>query len=95
MPVALNRGEKLYVATPDFSPCAHAWSNIHPANESYAVINENSAVPLELIVAKPPLNPDYGLNLIPAKGSADMMTDWFFRGKQVIRTPLLTGLVSG
>lgn len=94
-PVILNRGEKLYIATPDFSPCAHAWSNMHPSNENYAVVNENSAVPLDLVVTKPPVNPKYGKGLIPARGSADMTTDWFYRGKQVVRKPLLEGLVKG
>ncbi len=95
VPVILRRGEKLYVATPDFSPCAHAWSNIHPDNRTLAVVNENSAVPLDLIIAKPPVNPRYAHRLTPARGSADMTTDTFFRGKQVFRQPLLMGKVRG
>ena len=95
VPVILRRGEKLYVATPDFSPCAHSWSNIHPENRTLAVVNENSAVPLDLIIAKPPVNPKYARQLIPARGSADMTTDTFFRGKQVFRQPLLQGKVRG
>jgi hypothetical protein len=94
-PVILRRGEKLYVATPDFRPCDHAWSNIHPENRAIAVVNENSAVPLDLITQKPPVNPKYARELIPARGSADMTTDAFFRGKQVHRTPLLEGKVRG
>ncbi|MDP2984705.1 MAG: hypothetical protein Q8O92_15410 [Candidatus Latescibacter sp.] len=94
-PVILRRGEKLYVATIDFRPCAHAWSNIHPGNEDYAVVNENSAVPLDLIVAKPPVNPKYSAGLIPARGSADLTTDAFFRGRRVIRQPILQGKVRG
>lgn len=95
VPVILRRGEKLYVATPDFSPCDHAWSNIRPDNQTFAVVNENSAVPLDLIVAKPPANPKYARNLVPARGSADLTTDSFFRGKQVFRKPLLEGQVRG
>jgi len=95
VPVVLNQGEKLYVATTDFSPCAHAWSNIHPDNVEFAVINENSAVPLDLVIAKPPVSPKYAKGLIPPKGSADMTTDWFYRGSQIVRLPLLQGLFKG
>jgi hypothetical protein len=95
VPVILNRGEKLYVATTDFSPCAHGWCNIHPDNEQLAVVNENSAVPLDLVIAKPPVPAKYSKNLTPPKGSADMTTDWFFRGHQIMRKPLLRGLVKG
>jgi len=95
VPVELHRGEKLYVATTDFSPCAHAWSNIHPANREYAVINENSAVPLDLVIAKPRAKQEYSRGLIPAGGSADMTTDWFYRGKDIVRKPLLEGTVKG
>lgn len=95
VPVVLNKGEKLYVATTDFSPCAHGWCNIHPDNMENAVINENSAVPLDLVIAKPPVNPKHAEGLIPAKGSADMTTDWFYRGNKIIRKPLLTGLFKG
>ncbi|MFC1676959.1 hypothetical protein ACFL3G_07850 [Planctomycetota bacterium] len=95
VPVILAQGEKLWVATTDFGPCDHAWSNIHPDNESLAVVNENSAVPLNLIIAKPPVDPKYARNLVPAKGSADMTTDWFYRGSDIFRKPLLMGLVKG
>jgi len=95
VPVVLERGEKLYVATTDFSPCAHGWTNIHPDNQSLAVVNENSAVPLDLVIAKPPVNPKYARNLIPPRGSADMTTDWFYRGQQILRKPLLAGLFKG
>jgi hypothetical protein len=95
VPVMLNRGEKLYVATTDFSPCAHGWNNIHEDSFELAVVNENSAVPLNLVTAKPPVHPKYAKSLIPAKGSADMTTDWFYRGHLVSRLPLLTGLFRG
>lgn len=94
-PVILERAEKLYVATTDFGPCAHCWSNIHPDNEGMAVVNENSAVPLDLVIAKPPPSPQYAKGLVTAKGSADMTTDWFFRGRQIVRSPLLQGLFKG
>jgi hypothetical protein len=95
VPVVLQQGEKLYVATTDFGPCAHAWSNIHPDNEELAVINENSAVPLDLVIAKPPVHPKYAKGLVPPKGSADMTTDWFYRGTHIVRLPLLQGLFKG
>lgn len=95
IPVVLRQGEKLYVATKDFGPCAHGWTNIHPDNKQLAVINENSAVPLDLVIAKPPVNPKYAKGLVPPKGSADMTTDWFKRGLQVLRKPLLEGLFKG
>lgn len=95
VPVILQQGEKLWVATTDFGPCDHAWSNIHPDNQELAVVNENSAVPQDLIIAKPPVDPKYAQNLIPAKGSADMTTDWFYRGADIFRKPLLMGLVQG
>jgi hypothetical protein len=95
VPVVLQQGEKLYVATNDFGPCAHAWSNIHPDNATLAVINENSAVPLDLVIAKPPVNPKYAQGLVPPKGSADMTTDWFHRGTKIVRLPLLQGLFKG
>lgn len=91
----LDQGEKLYVATTDFSPCAHGWTNIHKDNIELAVVNENSAVPLDLVIAKPPVNPKYSKSLIPAKGSADMTTDWFYHGHLVSRLPLLTGQLRG
>ncbi|MBN1436156.1 MAG: hypothetical protein JW936_03700 [Sedimentisphaerales bacterium] len=95
VPVVLNKAEKLYVARPDFGPCAHCWSNIHPDNQNFAVVNENSAVPLDLVIAKPPVDKKYAANLIPAKGSADMTTDWFYRGQQIVRNPILQGLFKG
>ena len=94
-PVILDRGEKLYVATKSFVPCAHGWSNLHPANKQLAVINENSAVPLDLVIAKPRVKDKYSKSLIPPGGSADLTTDWFCRCKQVVRTPLLRGLIKG
>jgi hypothetical protein len=95
VPVMLNQGEKLYVATTDFGPCAHGWCNIHEDNSKLAVVNENSAIPLNLVTAKPSVNPKYAKSLVPAKGSADMTTDWFYRGHMVSRLPLLTGLFRG
>lgn len=95
VPVILEKGEKLYIATTDFGPCQHAMSNIHPDNKQYAVINENSAVPLDLIINKPAVDPKYAKELIPAKGSADMTTDWFYHYKMVVREPLLMGLAKG
>ncbi len=95
VPVILEQGEKIYVATADFSPCPHAWSNIHDENEHFAVVNENSAVPLDLIVRKPVVKKTYASKLIPAKGSADNTTDWFLRGRKIVRTPLLEGLFKG
>jgi len=95
VPVMLGRGEKLYIATNDFGPCAHGWCNIHPENKQLAVINENSAIPLNLVISKPPVHPKYAKRLIPPKGSADMTTDWFFRGHQIMRKPLLEGLFQG
>jgi len=95
VPVVLDKGEKLYVATTDFGPCAHAWSNIHSGSTELAVVNENSAIPLDLVIAKPPINPKYAKGLIPPKGSADMTTDWFYRGTKIVRQPLLQGLFKG
>lgn len=95
VPVVLHRGEKLYVATTDFGPCAHGWCNIHSDNEQMAVVNENSAVPLDLVIAKPHVSPKYAKGLVPPKGSADMTTDWFYRGNQIMRKPLLQGAFKG
>lgn len=95
VPVILDKGQKLYIARKDNAPCAHAWSNLHPDNKELAVVNENSAVPLDLVIAKPVVDAKYSKGLVPAKGSADMTTDWFYRGKMAIREPLLTGLVPG
>ena len=95
VPVILHQGEKLYVATTDFGPCAHGWCNTHPDNRHLAVVNENSAVPLDLVIAKPAVNTKYAKDLIPPKGSADMTTDWFLRGQEIMRKPLLAGLFKG
>ncbi len=95
VPVLLNRGEKLYVARSDFAPCQHAWSNLHPDNQELAVVNENSAVPLDLVIAKPPVDSSRAAALVPPRGSADMTTDWFLRGMSVHRRPLLHGAVKG
>ncbi len=95
VPVMLKQGEKLYVARPDFLPCDHCWNNIHPANKHYAVVNENSAVPLQLVVSKPPVKEPYRSTLIPPAGSADVTTDWFYRGKQLFREPIRKGHIQG
>ena len=95
VPVILAQGEKFWVATTDSGSCGHAWSNLHHDNDGLAVINENSAVQQNLIVTKPPVDPKYAQNVIPAKGSADMTTDWFHRGTDIFRKPLLMGLVKG
>lgn len=94
-PVILLQGEKLYIATTDFTPCPHAWSNLHPANRQWAVVNENSAVPLDLVIAKPKLKPEYANFLKPPTGSADMTTDWFYRGQLAWRSPVKQGSVKG
>ena len=94
-PVILNRGEKLYVARIDFQPCDHCWSNIHPENEQLAVVNENSAVPLNLVISKPPVKKRYSDNLFPPLGSTDFTTDWFYRGKELFRKPIIAGHISG
>lgn len=94
-PVILNQGEKLYVARADFQPCDHCWSNIHTENDGYAVVNENSAVPLNLVTAKPAVDNKYRKTLVPPAGSADNTTDWFFRGKELLRTPIKTGHIGG
>jgi hypothetical protein len=52
-------------------------------------------VPLDLVIAKPPVNPKYAKGLIPPKGSADMTTDWFYRGTKIVRQPFLQGLFKG
>ncbi len=95
VPLILNQGEKLYVARPDFLPCDHCWSNIHPDNKGYAVVNENSAVPLDLVTSKPAIKPEYKNILKPPAGSADNTTDWFFRGKDLFRTPVKPGHIAG
>ena len=95
VPVVLNQGEKLYVARADFQPCAHCWSNINPENEGYAVVNENSAVPLNLVISKPPIDVKFRKKLIPPAGSADNTTDWFYRSKDLFRTPIKKGHIGG
>jgi hypothetical protein len=95
VPVVLRRGEKLYVARPDSQPCDHCWSNLHEANRELAVVNENSAIPLHLVSAKPPLAGKYRDRLVPPSGSADSTTDWFFRGKMLFRKPVKEGQVKG
>ena len=94
-PVILDKGQKLYVARTDFGACEHGYSNIHPDNEHFAVVNEVSAIPLDLVIAKPPVAEKYLSNLVPPKGSADMTTDYFYRGLKVFRRPLLEGLFKG
>jgi hypothetical protein len=95
VPVVLHQGEKLYVATTDMSPCAHGWTSIHPDNRHIALINENSAVPMDLVINKPPVNAKYAANLKPPMGSADMTTDWFKRGSMIWRKPVLQGKFKG
>jgi hypothetical protein len=95
VPVVLNQGEKLFVARADFLPCDHCWSNIHPASEELAVVNENSAVPLNLVMAKPPVGEKYRSMLIPPSGSADNTTDWFLRSRALFRTPIKEGQIGG
>jgi hypothetical protein len=95
VPLVLHRGEKLYVARPDFQPCAHCWSNLHEANRELAVVNENSAIPLKLVNAKPPVAEPYRDRLVPPAGSADFTTDWFYRGKRLFRTPVKEGQIKG
>ncbi|MCK5794839.1 MAG: hypothetical protein KAH12_09025 [Anaerolineales bacterium] len=95
VPVVLNRGEKLYVARPDFQPCDHCWSNIHKENEELAVVNENSAIPLNLVISKPLVAEVYRTRLKPPAGSADSTTDWFFRGKDLFRKPIKPGQIAG
>ncbi len=94
-PVVLKQGEKLYVARADFQPCAHCWSNIYSENEDYAVVNENSAVPLNLVISKPPIDSRYRKQLIPPAGSADNTTDWFYRSDNLLRTPIKNGHIGG
>ncbi|RKD88300.1 hypothetical protein [Mangrovibacterium diazotrophicum] len=95
VPVILERGEKLYVARPDFLPCDHCWTNIHPGNKQWAVVNENSAVPLDLITRKPPVPAEYRKILTPPAGSADSTTDWFFRAGSIYRNPVKPGHIQG
>jgi hypothetical protein len=95
VPVVLNKGEKLYISRPDNKPCDHCWSNLHPENEELSVVNENSAVSLDLVVKKPPVADHYRSRLIPPTGSSDFTTDWFFRGKDLFRKPVKKGHISG
>ena len=94
-PVVLEQGEKLFVARADFHPCDHCWSNLHRDNKELAVVNENSAVPLNLVIAKPPVDDHYRRRLIPPAGSADFTTDWFLRGTELLRTPIKPGHIGG
>ncbi len=94
-PVVLHQGEKLYVARADFQPCDHCWSNIHPGNDELAVVNENSAIPLNLVISKPQVAEPYRSRLIPPSGSSDFTTDWFFRGKDIFRKPVRQGQIAG
>jgi len=95
VPVVLEQGEKLFIADPDFGACPHSWCNLHPDNTQYAVVNENSAVPLQLVNSKPPLKPEYAQRLVPPHGSADMTIDCWHQPDRITRTPLLQGLVKG
>ena len=95
VPVVLNRGEKLYVARPDNKPCDHCWSNLHRENQELGVVNENSAVPLDLVIIKPQVASQYRDRLIPPAGSSDFTTDWFFRGKDLFRKPVKKGHIGG
>jgi hypothetical protein len=95
VPVILNQGEKLFVAKPGFQPCDHAWSNLHPDNEELSVVNENSAVPLHLVLSKPMVANGFRGRLIPPAGSADSTTDWFLRGREIFREPIKRGHISG
>ena len=95
VPVVLHLGEKLYVARADFQPCDHCWSNIHPASEELAVVNENSAVPLNLVMEKPPVGKKYRAQLIPPAGSSDNTTDWLLRSRELFRTPIKQGHIGG
>lgn len=94
-PVVLERGEKLFVARADFHPCDHCWSNLHPDNRELAVVNENSAIPLNLVVAKPAVDDHYRSRLIPSTGSADFTTDWFLRSTELLRYPIKPGHIGG
>jgi len=94
-PVVLRQGEKLYIARTDFKAAEHCWSNMHPSVTRPAVVNENSAVPLDLFMRKPPANPKYAVALTPVTGSADMTTDCFLRGARVSRVPILQGKIKG
>jgi hypothetical protein len=91
----LDQGEKLYVARADFQPCEHCWSNLHPENEELSVVNENSAVPLDLVQSKPPVQARYRDFLVPSAGSADFTTDRFFRGREIFRKPIKQGHIAG
>jgi hypothetical protein len=94
-PLVLYQGEKLYIAKPGGGAAAHGWSNLHPDNQEWAVMNENSAVPLDLIIKRPVVSAGSIPHRAPVTGSADRTTDWFFRGKLVSRAPLLQGAIKG
>jgi hypothetical protein len=95
VPVVLKQGEKLFIARTDFKAAEHCWSNLHPDTQELAVINENSAVPLNLILKKPLVRERFAGGLEPVFGSADMTTDWFLRRQRVCRKAILQGTFKG
>ena len=42
-----------------------------------------------------PVDEKFRKILIPPAGSADNTTDWFFRGKELFRTPIKAGHIGG
>ena len=95
VPVVLKQGEKLFIARTDFKAAEHCWSNLHPDTRELAVVNENSAVPLNLILKKPSVRERFAGGLEPVFGSADMTTDWFLRRQRVCRKAILQGTFKG
>lgn len=94
VPVVLEQGERLYIASTDHMPCAHAWSAVPAArDDSLALVYESSAVPAELLYNRPARQKKYAPKLSPPRGSSDMTTDVFF--DKVNRKPLLQGAISG
>ena len=71
------------------------WSSIYPDNAELGVINENSTVPFDLVIAKTSVNPKYAKVLIPPKSSAGMTAGWFYRETKIVRQSLLQGLFKG